>query len=90
MTPIRDLVLVKPFMSDEITEGGLYIPENYRERSSKAQVVKVGTGTAKVKMEAKEGDIVFHIKGAGEPFVIDGDYYYLIRQNDILSYVSNN
>lgn len=40
MIPIRDLVLVKPFISDEITEGGLYIPENYRERSSKAQVVK--------------------------------------------------
>ena len=59
-------------------------------RSSKAKVIKVGNGTAKVKMEAKEGDIVFHIKGAGEPFVIDGEYYYLIRQNDILSYVSNN
>jgi chaperonin GroES len=90
MTPIRDLVLVKPFMADEITEGGLYIPESARERSCKAQVVKVGNGTAKVKMEAKEGDVVFHIKGAGEPFVIDGEYYYLIRQNDILSYVSNN
>jgi chaperonin GroES len=90
MTPIRDLVLVKPFMADEITEGGLYIPESARERSSKAQIVKVGNGTAKIKMEAKVGDIVFHIKGAGEPFVIDGEYYYLIRQNDILSYVSNN
>jgi len=90
MTPIRDLVLVKPFIADEITEGGLYIPENYRERSSKAQVVKVGNGTTKVKMEAKAGDVIFHIKGAGEPFVIDGEYYYLIRQNDILSYVSNN
>jgi chaperonin GroES len=90
MTPIRDLVLVKPFMADEITEGGLYIPESARERSSKAEVVKVGNGTAKVKMEAKAGDVVFHIKGAGEPLVIDGEYYYLIRQNDILSYVSNN
>lgn len=90
MTPIRDLVLVKPFMADEFTEGGLYIPENYRERSCKAQVVKVGNGTAKVKMEAKAGDVIFHVKGAGEPFVIDGEYYYLIRQNDILSYVSNN
>jgi len=84
MTPIRDLVLVKPFMADEITEGGLYIPENYRERSCKAQVVKVGNGTAKVKMEAKAGDIVFHIKGAGEPFVIDGEYYFLIREHDLL------
>lgn len=43
-----------------------------------------------MKIEAKAGDVIFHIKGAGEPFVIDGEYYYLIRQNDILSYVSNN
>lgn len=89
MTPIRNLILVKPFIADEVTEGGLYIPENYRERSSKAQVIKVGNGTAKVKMEAKAGDIIFHVKGAGEPIIIDGEYYYLIRQNDILSYSNN-
>ena len=56
MTPIRDLVLVKPFMADEVTEGGLYIPENYRERSCKAQVVKVGNGTAKV-LKAQENHL---------------------------------
>jgi co-chaperonin GroES (HSP10) len=53
MKPIRDFVLVKPFMADEITEGGLFIPEGFRERSSKAKVISVGRGTAKVKMEAK-------------------------------------
>ena len=53
MKPIRDFVLVKPFMAEGVTEGGLFLPENYRERSCKAQVVSVGNGTAKIKMEAK-------------------------------------
>lgn len=90
MIPLRDLVLVKPCMADEITEGGLFIPSNAQERSSKAEVVKVGKGTSKITMEAKIGDLVFHIKGAGEPVVFNNEIHYLIRQNDILSYVSNN
>lgn len=90
MKPIRDFVLVKPFMADEITEGGLFIPEGFRERSSKAKVISTGRGTAKIKMEAKENDIIFHVKGAGEPIIVNGEMHFLIRHNDILAYLSNN
>ena len=54
MKPVRDFVLVKPFMAEGVTEGGLFIPENYRERSCKAKVISTGRGTAKVKIEAKK------------------------------------
>jgi co-chaperonin GroES (HSP10) len=90
MKPIRDMVLVKPFAPEEITEGGLFLPEGYRERNCKAKVISVGRGTAKVKMEAKTDDIIFHIKGAGEPIILDNELVFLIRQNDILAYASNN
>jgi co-chaperonin GroES (HSP10) len=30
MKPIRDFVLVRPFMADEVTEGGLFLPEGFR------------------------------------------------------------
>ena len=90
MKPIRDFVLVKPFMSEEFTEGGLFLPGIYRDRSCKAKVVSVGNGTAKVKMEAKEDDVVFHIKGAGEPVIVNNEMHFLIRHNDILAYLSNN
>jgi len=90
MKPIRDYVLVKPCEPDAMTEGGLYIPINAMERSSKAVVVEVGNGTSKIQMEAKKGDMIFHIKGAGEEFIVNGESHYLIRHMDILSYVSNN
>jgi co-chaperonin GroES (HSP10) len=90
MKPIRDLVLVKPFAPDEITEGGLLLPEGFRERSCKAKVISVGRGTSKVKMEAKKDDIVFHIKGAGEPVILNNELVFLIRQNDILAYAIND
>ena len=90
MKPIRDFVLVKAFLADEITEGGLYIPEGFRDRSCKAKVVSVGKGTAKVKIEAKKDDIIFHIKGAGEPVIVNNEMHFLIKHNDILAYLSNN
>ena len=90
MKPIRDFVLVRPFAPEEVTEGGLFLPEGFRERNCKAQVVSVGNGTAKVKMEAKKDDVVFHVKGAGEPVIVNNELHFLIRHNDILAYLSNN
>ena len=90
MKPIRDFVLVKPFMAEGVTEGGWFIPENYRERSCKAQVISTGRGTAKIKMEAKKDDVIFHIKGAGEAILLNNELHFLIRHNDILAYATNN
>ena len=92
MQLLRDLILVKPCPSDEQTEGGLFIPESARERSSRAVVVFVGNGTKKEPMQYKSGDMVIHIKGAGdnEEFELNGEKHYLIRQIDILSFVTNN
>ena len=55
MKPIRDYVLVKPCEPDTMTEGGLYIPQYAMARSSKAVVVAVGNGTAKVEMKQRKG-----------------------------------
>ena len=63
MKPLRDFVLIKPCASDEVTEGGLFIPESARERSSKAEVVEVGNGTRHIEMEAKKGDKIFRYSG---------------------------
>jgi len=90
MKPIRDFVLVKPCEPDNVTEGGLFIPTTAMSRNNRAIVVEVGRGTAKVKMEAKKGDMIIHVKNAGEEIIINGEPHYLIRQIDILSYVTNN
>lgn len=90
MKPIRDFILVKPCEPDAVTEGGLYIPASAMTRNNRAMVVEVGNGTSKVEMEAKKGDMVIHVKNAGEEILIHGEPHYLIRQMDILSYVSNN
>lgn len=90
MQVLNDFVLVKPCPSDEITEGGLYIPESARERSCMAEVISVGSGISNAQMYAQVGDTVIHIKGAGQEIIIDDVSHFAIKQIDILAYVTNN
>lgn len=90
MLPLRDLILVKPYAPLETTEGGLFIPESARKRNNMAEVVAVGKGTKNYPVECKIGDSIIHVKDAGEEIIVNGEKHYLIRQIDVLSYVTNN
>jgi len=87
MQPLHTLILVRPCVADEVTEGGLFIPETARERSSKAVIVEVSKNK---KIMSKVGDTVFHIKGAGTEILVDDVPHFLMPEQDILSYVSKN
>jgi chaperonin GroES len=84
MEMLRDLLLVKPLIADEISEGGLYIPESARTRNSIAGVVSSGKNS-----KAQPGDTIIHIKEAGQEIIIGGEPHYIIRDCDILAYLTN-
>jgi len=86
MKTLRNLILVKPCAPDEQTEGGLYIPESARTRNNMAVVIESGS---KCK-EVKQGDTICHIKDVGEEIIIDGEQHFIIRESDILAYLSNS
>lgn len=85
MEMLRDLVLIKPLIADEVTEGGLYIPESVRTRSTTACVTSVGK-----KSNAKVGDVIVHIKDVGQEIIIGGEPHFIIRDCDILAYLTNS
>jgi len=87
MQPLHNLILVKPCVADEVTEGGLFIPETARGRSSKAVVVEISKNK---KIQSKVGDTIIHVKGAGTEVLINDEPHYLMPEIDILSYVTNN
>lgn len=83
--PIRNNVLVKPFLIEEKTEAGLIVPESCRGESDKVEVVAVGTGTKDKPMKLRAGDIGFRVKGWGQPVKDNGVTYYLMDASAILS-----
>ncbi len=83
--PIKNNVLVKPFPSEEITESGLFVPENAREINNKVTVMAVGNGTANNPMTLKKGDICFRVKSWGTELVMDGELYFIMDKGALLA-----
>lgn len=89
MKAILDEIIVKPCAPDELTEGGLIVPENFRERSAKAIIVSVGDGTKKKPMFLRVGETCFHVKGAGTEIIEKGESLFLMKQQDVLASLKN-
>jgi len=86
MKAIRDNVLVKPFESDSVTAGGLYVPDSCKEISNKCTIVSVGEGTPKKPMRLKEGQIGYRVRDWGCEVLIDGELHYLMNQDAIIAW----
>lgn len=85
ITPIRDNVLVKPFMSDEKSVGGIIVSEAHRAPSQKVKVVAVGNGTKKYPMNWKVGDTAFRVKDCGDEILIGGERHYIVKSTWLIA-----
>jgi len=92
LTPLADRVVVRPQDAEEVTSGGLIIPDTAKEKPQKGIVIAVGPGKVengtKIEMSVKEGDTVLYGKYAGTEVTIDGDDVLIMRESDILGVVN--
>jgi chaperonin GroES len=85
--PLSDRVLVLPNPAEEVTAGGLIIPDTAKEKPLAGKVIAAGPGTAEVKMEVKEGDRVLYGKYAGTEISLEGTSYLILKQSEILAVI---
>jgi chaperonin GroES len=88
--PLNDRVLIKRTASETKTAGGLFIPENAKEKPSEGEVIAVGEGrhleNGKVRaLEVKKGDKVFFKKWSGTEVTIEGVEHTILREDEILA-----
>ncbi len=92
LTPLADRVVVRPQDAEEVTSGGLIIPDTAKEKPQRGTVVSVGPGKVengtKIDMTVKAGDTVLYGKYAGTEVTIDGEEVLIMRESDILGIVS--
>ena len=88
--PLGNRVVVEPMEGDEqVSAGGIYIPDTAKEKPQEGKVVSVGPGRVTdegnhVPMELEVGDTVVYSKYAGTEYK-DGEIEYLVlREDDIL------
>lgn len=85
--PLADRVLVEPAAAEEVTLGGIIIPDSAKEKPLKGKVLATGNGTKDEPMELKVGDTVLYGKYAGTEIEYEGVTYLMMRQADILAVV---
>ncbi|MFO7728556.1 MAG: co-chaperone GroES [Desulfonatronovibrio sp.] len=92
LKPLHDRVLVKRLEEEEVTKGGIIIPDTAKEKPIKGKVVAAGPGKTTdegkaVPMSVKNGDSVLFNKYAGTEVKIDGVEHLVMREDDILAII---
>ncbi len=88
--PVGDRVVVKPSQKEEVTKGGIVLPDTAKEKPQEGTVVAVGSGKLTDKgdrtpLEVKVGDRVLFAKYGGTEFKLEGDDMLVLRESDILA-----
>ena len=88
--PLHNYVLLERLEEENITAGGIIIPDNAKEKPSRGRVIAVGAGVYSgddlIPMSVKADDVVLFAKWASSvnEVKIDGKDYVLIKETDIL------
>ena len=91
LRPIDDRVVIEPMESEEITEGGIVLPDTAQEKPAQGKIMAVGPGRLldngdRLPPSVKVGDIVIYGKYSGNDVKVEGTEYKVMRENEILAY----
>ncbi len=94
LKPLGSRVLVEPIDAEEVTAGGIVLPETAKEKPQKGKVLSVGPGDRdedgdRIAMDVKKGDVVLFAKYGGTEIKVDGKKLLILRENDLLAIVED-
>lgn len=87
--PLGDRVVIRRDESDDITAGGIVLPDSAKDKPARGQIVSVGDGKllndgSRSEFQVKPGDRVLFSSYAGESLNIEDEELLLMREEDIL------
>jgi len=92
LKPLGNRVVIEPMEEEEITSGGIVLPETAKEKPQKGTVTAVGPGERdddgkRIEMDVKEGDTVLFAKYAGTEIKVEGKKILILRESDLLAII---
>ena len=90
LEPMADRLVVKAIQKEEITKGGIVLPDTAKEKPQEGEVLAVGPGRVtddgtRIAMDVKVGDLVIYAKYGGTEIKVDGEEVMILRESDILA-----
>jgi len=92
LKPLGNRVVVEPIEQEEVTSGGIVLPEIAKEKPQKGKVLSVGPGERdedgkRIPMDVAPGDMVLFAKYSGTEIKIEGKKVLILKESDILAIV---
>ena len=90
LKPLADRVVVEAAPAEEMSSGGIILPDTAQEKPQQGTVVAVGPvkindSGKEVAMSVKKGDKILYGKYSGTEFDFEGTEYLIMRESDILA-----
>jgi chaperonin GroES len=92
LKPLGGRVIVEPIEQEEMTAGGIILPETAKEKPQEGKILAAGPGERdedgkRIPMEVGVGDRVLYAKYSGTEVKMDGKKVLILRESDILAVV---
>jgi len=92
LKPLGDRVVVEPIEQEEVTAGGIVLPETAKEKPQQGKILAAGPGARDedgkhIALDVKVGDKVLYAKYAGTEFKLDGKKLLILRESDLLAII---
>ena len=92
LKPLGGRVIVEPIEQEEMTAGGIILPETAKEKPQEGKILAAGPGERdedgeRIPMEVQVGDRVLYAKYSGTEVKMDGKKLLILRESDILAVV---
>jgi chaperonin GroES len=90
LKPLGNRVVVEPIEQEEVTAGGIVLPETAKEKPQKGKILSVGPGERdddgkRIPMDVKAGDTVLFAKYAGTEIKISSKKLLILKESDVLA-----
>ncbi len=88
--PLDDRLLIQPDGAEEVTAGGIVLPDSAQEKPTRGKVVATGPGRLlkdgnRSPLDVRKGDLVLYGEYAGSSVKINGEEYKILRESDVLA-----
>ncbi len=92
LKPLGNRVVVEPIEQEEVTAGGIVLPETAKEKPQKGTVLAIGPGDRdedgeRIPLDVAVGDKVLYAKYSGTEIKVDGKKLLILRESDLLAIV---
>ena len=93
LRPLGDRVVIKPLAREEVTKGGIVLPDSAKEKPREGLVIAVGEGRLtddgqRIAVAVKPKDRVIFSSYAGTEVKFEGKDYLIVREDEILAVVN--